>query len=618
MLFLAVAGGTTAALIVLTGGLDRTLFGTTVTATNPLRPLLVGSLALTFYILAGGEIRVPRHAALERLAAACVHRVPWPATLAWALAAIVAVVTWTYGAKAVGGADSYGYMSQSELWAKGLPRLVQPIIAEVPWSNAAWTFSPVGAYRPMSSFRPVSGADRWTLVPVYPPGLPLLLTVAGAIGGYQAKFMVVPFFAGLLVLATYGIGIRLVSPFVGLTAAWLVATSPPVLFMSVVVMSDVPAAALWAAALFLTFGHGQRSAAAAGGVAALATLVRPNLAPLAPLLGLRYAYGLIDPATRRSSLREGALFGVIFALPVAALGLLHHQLYGSATASGYGVTSGFFETAHVVPNIQRYFGWLVESQTAVALVGFAALFVPIRRLWPRDDARIATVVAPLFVAAIWTVYIAYLVWEDWWYLRFVLPSYPLIMVGTGAVAAAVVRWRPREMAWITGAAVILLGCVQLAQAYDYGVQGTWGAERRYVMAARMVRQLTPRDSLVMANQHMATARYYGGRVSIRFDSLSGRWLDRSVRWLERRDVQTFLLLEDWEVPAFRERFAGTLALERLNRPPLAIYREPGLVYLYDLSGDAGPDQTVTIWSGVYRDLWAVPPAAEPARLSFER
>ena len=152
---------------------------------------------------------------------------------------------------------------------------------------------------------------------------------------------------------------------------------------------------------------------------------------------------------------------------------------------------------------------------------------------------------------------------------------------------------------------------------DYGVHDTWAGERRYVMAARMLRQLTPRDSLVIANQHMATARYYGSRVSIRFDSLSRDWLDRSIRWLERRDVQTFLLVEDWELPAFRTRFVGERAIERLNQPPLAIYREPGLVYLYDLSGEDRLDRPVTIWSGTYRDIWAVPPAPEPSRLSFE-
>jgi hypothetical protein len=310
-------------------------------------------------------------------------------------------------------------------------------------------------------------------------------------------------------------------------------------------------------------------------------------------------------------------FGLTFAVPVGALGLLHHLLYGSATASGYGTTSGFFSSDHIVPNVRRYFGWLVESQTVIALVGLLALFLPFRRLWPRENLRITTLVAPLFVGMIWTSYILYLVWDEWWYLRFVLPSYPLIMVGTGAVAAALVRWRPREMTWVVGLLVIVLGCVQLARAYDYGVHDTWAGERRYVMAARMLRQLTPRDSLVIANQHMATARYYGSRVSIRFDSLSRDWLDRSIRWLERRDVQTFLLVEDWELPAFRTRFVGERAIERLNQPPLAIYREPGLVYLYDLSGEDRLDRPVTIWSGTYRDIWAVPPAPEPSRLSFE-
>jgi hypothetical protein len=616
MLVLALLGTSGAVLIFATGGFDASLFGTLVTARNPLRPLMLGSLALTLYILAGGEVRVPRNA-VERLTHSRLNRVPWPVTLASALAITMAVTTWVYGAKAVGGADTYGYMSQSELWADGLPKLVRPIIAEVPWSNAAWTFSPIGAYRPMSSFRDVEGADRWTLVPVYPPGLPLLLAAAGAVGGFQAKFMVVPFMAGLLVLATYGIGARLLAPSAGLAAAWLVATSPPVLFIAAVVMSDVPAAALWASALFLTLGRGPIAALGAGAVGGFAILVRPNLAPLAAILALRHVPGLLSRATRLTAARDLLLFGAAAAIPVAGLALLHTVLYGSPTASGYGVTSGFFTADHVEPNVRRYFSWFLQSHTPVALAGLAAIFVPSRRLWPRVDLRIAGLIAPLFVLFIWTIYIAYIVFDDWWYLRFLLPSYPLIMIGLAALAAALVRWRPREMRSLVGTAVIVLGAVQLGRAYTYGIQDHWMGERRYVMAAQMAREYTPRNSLIIANQHMASISYYASRTAIRFDSLPSRWLDRSIRWLERRDVEVFLLLEDWELEAFMERFADQRALDVFRRQPLAIYREPGLLYLFDLSSTEPSGEPVNVWSGVYRDLLAVRPGPEPQPLGFE-
>jgi hypothetical protein len=301
---------------------------------------------------------------------------------------------------------------------------------------------------------------------------------------------------------------------------------------------------------------------------------------------------------------------------MGALGVLHYVLYGSPTASGYGVTSGFFSRTHVVPNLLRYFGWFVESHTVVGLAGFAALLVPLRRFWPREDMRAAAIIASLFVAFVWTIYIIYLVWDDWWYLRFLLPSYPLIMVGTAAMARSIAVWRPREMTWVVGVLMFVLGGLQFGRAWQYGVQDHWANERRYVLAAHMARQMTPRNSLILANQHTASVRYYGGRVTIRFDSLDANWLDRTVRWLDRRDIETYLLIEDWELEAFRNRFGHEQAAEALSRPPVAVYRDPGLLYLYDLSGRPS-NQSARIWSGMYRDVWAVPPATEPAPLSFE-
>src|SRR5262249_33750080 len=93
---------------------------------------------------------------------------------------------------------------------------------------------------------------------------------------------------GLLVLATFGIGRRLGDDLIGLIGAWLVATSPVVLFMSVAPMTDVPVAAVWAAAFYWLLGTTATTATAAGFLSALAVLVRPNLAPLAGILALRF------------------------------------------------------------------------------------------------------------------------------------------------------------------------------------------------------------------------------------------------------------------------------------------------------------------------------------------
>ena len=107
-----------------------------------------------------------------------------------------------------------------------------------------------------------------------------------AIGGHAALFLVVPLTAALLIWCTFAIGRQLGSSSLGLGAAWLVATSPAFLTMIKEPMSDVPAAAFWALATWKVLDDSRFNTALAGLAAAIAILVRPNLVPLAAVLGV--------------------------------------------------------------------------------------------------------------------------------------------------------------------------------------------------------------------------------------------------------------------------------------------------------------------------------------------
>ena len=228
------------------------------------------------------------------------------ATRAWAwagshqpvIAATLAVATTLasglHGTRAIGGADEYGYVSQAELWLRGSLEVDQPFVEHAPFADAARIFSPLG-YRPHFSKPTV-------IVPTYASGLPMLLALTKSIGGQEAMFWVVPVSAGLLVLVTYGIGRRLGAETAGLIGAALVATSPPMLAMAMLVMTDVPVAAAWAGAFYFALGSTVRSAAAAGTLSSVAVLIRPNLAPVAGAVALVYLMAMGRAATRRSAL----------------------------------------------------------------------------------------------------------------------------------------------------------------------------------------------------------------------------------------------------------------------------------------------------------------------------
>ena len=207
---------------------------------------------------------------------------------ALAVATLVAGVV--YGSKAAGGSDSYGYISQADLFLNGQLSISQPWVGAVPWPNLTFSFTPLG-YSPgpgrwiVTPPVPHEPRDRWAIVPTYAPGLPMLMAGAKLVAGHCAIFWVVPLCGALLVTATYAIGARMGSPFAGLIATWFVATSPTVQRMVLEPMSDAPAAAAWAVAFWCLFGRSTGAAVGAGLAAAVAIavaiMIRPNLLPLA-------------------------------------------------------------------------------------------------------------------------------------------------------------------------------------------------------------------------------------------------------------------------------------------------------------------------------------------------
>ena len=219
-------------------------------------------------------------------------------------------------------------MSQADLWLRGDLHIDQSFGASVPWPLARWTFTPLG-YRPEP--------DGYRIVPQYAPGLPLLMAAFKAVAGQCAMFWVVPLCGGMLVFATYAIGRLVGRPVVGLAAAWIVATSPTVLFMLMAPMSDVPAAAAWAASV----------AFAAGGCTGGSGHRRGQRRSSFVRISRRWPRSSSCGSAWRASLRERALR---FLLPAAAgaigVAVVNARLYGSPFASGYDLTDGFMLSLH--------------------------------------------------------------------------------------------------------------------------------------------------------------------------------------------------------------------------------------------------------------------------------
>jgi hypothetical protein len=177
-----------------------------------------------------------------------------------------------------------------------------------------------------------------------------------------------------------------------------------------------------------------------------------------------------------------------------------------------------------------------------------------------------------------------------------------------AVAAALFRPESARLQRAVLIGVVILSVIQVRFADAQGVFGIARSEHRNVVIAQMHRQLSEPNSVTIAMIHSGSIRYYGGRMTLNWAHLEGAWLDRALDWLRDRGVHTYLVIEDWELPEFRQRFAGSRVLAALGSPPVATFVDPGTAMIFDLSAPPTPALRPTLVSGtVGSDREAVPP-----------
>jgi hypothetical protein len=574
----AAAAAAWAMLLAATGGFETTLFGLPIRSHDATRPLWASGLAFALFVWARGVGPLIRAVAvLVRDADRWLARRHLPyCGIALVLGAGVLIYGVGWGTGVAGGSDSYGYISQSDLWLKGLPIVRQPWTSQVPWPDAVWTFSPLG-YRPA-----LDGSDA--IVAGYAVGLPLLMAAARFVGGHSAVFWLAPVAGAMLVLVTYAVGCWLDSPAAGAIAAWLAATSATLIGEVASPLSDVIAAGSLSASCWLLFRSPERIPVPAGLAAALAIAVRPNLAPTLAVMALWVT--VRPPLPGMGRMRQ--LAHAILLLAAASPGLLlpawaNWRLFGSPFISGYGDFETIYDWSHVLPNLAQYPALLLRSRAVPALIGFAVLLIPARRLWPRLADRTVLWGIALFVFSLVAQYMAYEPATGEGYLRFLLPCWPFVMTGAARVLLLIAR--PGWPALLVAFLLLAQGVASIQGACHDGGCDNRG-ERKYPSAGAIVRSRTEPGSIIYSFQHSGSLRYYGGRMTLRYDILDRQWLDRSIEWFADRGVHPYAVLDDWEVAKFRERFAGQRRVNQIDRP-LVTYRGTVVTHFYDLLAPPG-------------------------------
>ena len=364
----------------------------------------------------------------------------------------------------------------------------------------------------------------------------------------------------LAVCLTFVLGRRIGGGAAGLLAALLLTTSPIFIFQVVQPMNDVPATALWCAALAAASrvagsqDPAYKSVMLAGLATGAALTVRPNLLPLAGVIGLWTMWRGRLGVTAGLWFAAAAAPGMIFVL------VAQNAIYASPFRSGYGNLSALFSIAHVLPNLTRYSYWVLDVHTPLLL---AALIAP---LLLRGPLRRTALWLLAFALAVFACYLPYVVFNDWWYQRFVLPALPPLFALTSVVIVwALLRLAPatRSIAFATVCATLSL--VYLHRAVERDAFRLREHEQRFRAAGEQVATL-PRNAAIITGHQTGSVRFYSGRSTAGWGDITPGRLNDAIDYLRRQGRKPYLLFEAWEEPNFRARFPSD-PLGSLAWPP---------------------------------------------------
>jgi hypothetical protein len=459
-----------AIVLAVTGGVDLRAIGIRFSSRDPLRPAIVAFVLALIY--------TARHraAAAGWVSWLGERSMKFAPAIAAALSLYVVFLALKFGTFVAGGSDSYGYVSQAWLWVNGGVTVDQPFTRDMPWPMADFSFAPLG-------YRAKLGGGG--IVPIYAPGLPMLMALLIYPFGECGPFLVTPLLAGLLVWVTYKIGERATgSRPLALAATVLMASSPTFIFMAMAPMSDVPVAALFCSAVLTALTPMRGRAFITGLLVGISVLVRPNLAPMAAIFAAYLAW--LD-TTWRDRIITLIAFGVGCLPSAITIALIHTKLYGAPWKNGYGNFEALYALSFLGQNLRQFGTWLVETQTPLPLLFFVP-FLAIRKL-PAEQRPVIAFLG-VFAAGIWLGYVFYLPFDAWWYLRFVLSSFPPLLILALYGSELSLRWMHGGFR-----TVVLIGIVasvasfQISRVQDMSVLKLWEGESVYYSTGRYLRRV---------------------------------------------------------------------------------------------------------------------------------
>jgi hypothetical protein len=434
------------------------------------------------------------------------------------------------------GSDNSGYFNEARILARGRIHAPMRALAGLPAAEVPYLYVPLG-------FKPSGNAQ---LVPTYPPGLPLLLIPMARIAGWDHAgdaLLLIHSLAGIALVFALGRVCGL-PEWWAVAGAAVLAASPLYLFTSLQALSDVPATVWATAAVVAAFKGRDRNgwAFVSGLCISVAFLIRPNNFLIA--LPVLIAVG-ISPR-RLILVALGTLPGIAVVLSVNRLA------YGDALQSGYGAIGNEFHSSLVAGTLGFYARWLPLLLSPIVCIApaIAALY----RLVPRVSAVLlswALAYLAFFSAYRWTH-------EQWWFLRFILPAAPALIVAGLVVAHfwfAAVRDRYSEVVRRVLPLVLLLAAIGVEVRRSDPMREAWSighGERKYGRASAWLVAHVPDNSVIVASQTSGALFYFTPFTLLRYEDMNPSVSRRVAATLTEEKRPLYAALFPFEVDALRK------------------------------------------------------------------
>jgi len=369
----------------------------------------------------------------------------------------------------------------------------QRIIDDVSEEISASAYVPLG-------FKPILNNE---MAPTYPFGLPLLIAFFSLFFDVDhAPEMVILLHAIASIILIYFLAKEFgLEKFWAVVASILLAINPLFVQSFSWLMSDMPAMFWCSLAIFSALKTRQeiKWAIVSGIAIGVAVMIRPtNILVFIPVL-------MILGFNRRALVYLG-----FAGFPFAVLqGFLNYQCYGEIFTTGYGDMSNFFKLEFVPKTFFAYAKYLFLELTPFVTLALALLW---RR--NKNNQIIIFWVAPFLI--FYSFY--YFTSETWWYMRFVLPAFPAIILAMILMMRDVCKSLPQLRRTLIIFFLSFSFFWQTSVILQYDLLRS--NESRYLKMNDWAEENLPKNAVIFAMQSSGSLFYYTDFAIVRYDVLS--------------------------------------------------------------------------------------------------